>query len=333
MEERKRTSKKQSSGFSWTPWIIVLALVGLVLTIYISIRVSVSDQKLFSVGLIALFIGLLFESYRVSDSWKSVLAIFIGSYFLSLFNFLPYKHERNYLFENHIESWPFVFIFFYTMGFAIFFKDRVTTKLTEGITLIQSLSLIYWTIDFGFINYDNGFVIFLITIAYLLTGFSIVNALTNLNLSRTIRLILSIWSTIVMFAFALDNIYRVFSNPDIGSSEYLYDNLYIGLQYFFLGVSAVYIMQNYILLAGFLPSRNGNYRRELMEIKKDHIERYSEEQVFVGHSLLCIVYSVILYGLNYAYEILPRHTMIWLVFLTFPLFLRSVDIALFGRRN
>lgn len=67
-----------------------------------------------------------------------------------------------------------------------------------------------------------------------------------------------------MLAFATDNIIRVSSNPDIESS-YLSDGLYISLQYFLLGVSVLYIMQNYMLLAAFLPSKNGNYKRDLKE--------------------------------------------------------------------
>lgn len=314
------------------PIIIVVGVIGLLLTFYIGYRSSISDRKLFYVSLLALFAGLLFESFRVSDNWKKVISIFVGSYFFSLLNFLPGKREHNYIFENHIESWPYFFIFFYALAFAIFHKDKVTVKLTEGITLLLSLSLIYWTIDYGFTNYHNWFAYTLLTIAFLMTIFSIVNALTNLHLSRTTRLTLSIWSTVIIFALAVDNIFRVFDNPDI-ESTYLSDGLYIGLQFFLLGVSAVYIMQNYMLLAAFLPSKNGNYKRDLKENKKDHIDRFSDEQVLPGHSILCILYAVTFYGLNYKYQVLPRHTMIWLVFLTFPLFLRLIDLIIYGRKN
>lgn len=329
--KRKKKTRK-SAGFDLIPIVIVVGVIGLLLTLYIGYRASISDRKLFSVSLLALFAGLLFESFRVSDNWKTVLSIFIGSYFFSLLNFLPGKREHTYIFENHIESWPYIFIFFYTLGFAIFHKDRVTAKLTEGTTLLLSLSIVYWTIDYGFTNYHNWFTYTLLTISFLMTAFSIVNALTNLHLSKTTRLVLSIWSTVIMFAFAVDNIFRVFDNPDI-ESTYLSDGLYIGLQFFLLGVSAVYIMQNYILLARFLPSKNGNYRRDLKENKKDHIDRFSDEQVLTGHSILCIIYAVTFYGLNYKYQILPRHTMIWLVFFTFPLFLRLIDFIAYGRKN
>lgn len=314
------------------PIVIVIGVIGLLLTLYIGYRASISDRKLFSVSLLALFAGLLFESIRVSGSLKTVAGIFAGTYLISLTAFLPGKRELVYNFENHIEMWPYIFLFIFAIFFGIAYKDRVTAKLTEGITLLLSLSLVYWTVDYGFTNYHNWFAYTLLTISFSMTVFSIVYALTNLHLSRTIRLTLSIWSTVIMFAFAVDNIFRVFDNPDI-ESTYLSDGLYIGLQFFLLGVSAVYVMQNYMLLAAFLPSKNGNYKRDLKENKKDHIDRFSDEQVLTGHSLFLILYAVSFYGLNYKYQVLPRHTMIWLVFLTFPLFLRLIDLLTYGRKN
>lgn len=327
----RRKTKRKSAGFDLTPVVAIIGIIGLALTIYIAYRTSLSDRKLFSISLLALFGGLLFESFRVSDSWKTVIAIFVGSYFFSLLSFLPGKREHHYNFESHIQNWPYFLLFFFALAFAIFHKDKVTAKLTEGITLLLSLSFIYWTIDYGFTNYHNWFAISLLSIAFLFAAFSILNALTNLHLSKGVRLTLSIWSTIILLAFAIDNIIRVFSNPDI-ESTYISNGLYISLQYFLLGVSAVYIMQNYILLSAFLPSKNGNYRNDLRENKRDHIERYSDQQVSIGHSLLCIVYAGAVYGLNYTYQILPLHTMIWLVIVTFPLIL-FISNLVSGRKN
>jgi hypothetical protein len=328
---RKNKPRKKSAGFSLTPIILVIGGIGLLITLYIGYRASISDRRLFSVSLLALFAGLLFESIRVSNSWKTVAGIFAGSYLCSLMAFLPGKSEQVYNFENHIEMWPYFFIIFFALIFGIAYKDRVTAKLTEGVTLLLSLSLVYWTIDYGFTNYHNWLVYTLLAIALALTIFSIINALTDLHLSRTTRLTLSIWSTVILFAFAIDNIIMVFNNPDI-ESTYLYDGLYIGLQFFLLGVSAVYIMQNYMLLAAFIPSKNGNYLSDLKENNEVHIDRFSDEQVFTGHSILCILYTVAFYGLNYKYEILPRHTMIWLVLFTFPMFLRLFDVIVLGRK-
>lgn len=299
----------------------------LFLTIYIGYRALISERKLFSISLLALFSGLLFESFRITNNWKDVIYKFIGVYFFSLVCFFPGKREVVYNLENHIKFWPYFFISLFSIVTAISHKDKVTAKLTEGITLLLSLSLIYWTIDYGFINIDNLFSKSVLFIALLFSAFSIIQALTYFKLSRAVRLTLSIWSTIVLVAFSIDNIYRVYQNEDIETTKYLSEGLYIGLQYFLLGVSAIYITQNCVLLGGFLPSKNGNYKNELKETIEDHIDRYSENQVFIGNSILCILYALVIYGLNYKYQILPRHTMIWFAFLTFPLILKSIELT------
>lgn len=301
------------------PYLIIAVFIGLALTIYIGYRASMSDRKLFSISLIALFTGVLYESFRISENWKKVIGIFALTYILSMVSFLPGKYESTYNFESHIKNLPYFFIFIFALLFGIFHKDRVTAKLTERITLILSISLVYWAIDYGFINFNNWFSISLMTFGFLMSIYSILNALTKIKLSRTNRLTLSIWSSIVMFAFAIDNTIRVFNNPEIENSISLLEGLYIGIQYFLLGVSAVYIMQNFMLLAAFLPSKNGNYKKDLAENKKEHIKRFSDEQVNIEHSVFCISFTVIIYGLNYKYQIFPRHTMIWMLLFTFPI--------------
>lgn len=67
--------KKKSAGISLTPYIIIAGIIGLVLTVYILYRASVSDKTLFNISLLALFAGLLFESFRVSDNKWSVFGI------------------------------------------------------------------------------------------------------------------------------------------------------------------------------------------------------------------------------------------------------------------
>ena len=307
------------------PIMIILSILALIFTIYIGYRISSTDRKLFSISLIALFSGLIFESYRISKNWKIVIFTFVGSYILSLTSFLPGKREKEYIFENHIEFFPYAIIFLFALFTAAFNKEKTTAKVTEGITLIQSLSLIYLIIDYNLKDSENWFLKIILVIAILFSLFSIFHSLTYLKLSKTVRLTLSVWSTIIMFAFAIINIYNVYQNEEIENSKYISQGLYIVLQYFLLGVSAIYIAQNYMLLVGFLPSRNGNYKNELTENKKDHLERFSENQVNIKDSIFCILYAIIIYGLNFKYNFLPSLTMIWLVFFTFPLILNTIE--------
>lgn len=324
-------SKSKSPNFNIKTFVIIIGVIGLLFTIYLAYRASIYDKKLFSGSIIALFAGLLFESFRVSKSWKTIIFVFIAAYFFSLFSFLPGKHVDSYSFDCNLEVWPYSFIVFFAIFFAISHEDEMKVKLDEGITLLLSISLIYWIIDYSF-NYQNWFTIIFLTLVIIFTAFSIINALTKIELTRSVRLILSIWSTLIMFALAIDNIIKVFSNQDIESAIFLSQGLNIGLQYFFLGISAAYIIQNYLLLAAFLPNKSGDYIYDLKENMKVHIARYSNKQVFIGNSWFCILYAGIIFWLNYKYQVLPRNTMIWFVLLTFPLILRLIDL-INGRKN
>lgn len=219
--------------------------------------------------------------------------------------------------------WPYAFIFLYSTLFGVVYQKKVTIKLTEGITLLLSISVIYWAFDYGFMNYHNWFSISLMTMGSALTIFSVVHALTNIKLSRTNRLILSVWSTVISFAFAVDNIFRVLGNSKPRPSENLSSGLSIAIQFFLLGVSAIYIVQNFMMLAAFLPSKHGNYWKDLKRNKKDHIERYSDKQVNTKHSIFCIAFTGTVYTLNHIYQFWPRHTMVWLVLFTFPFVVKT----------
>ena len=65
-----------------TPIVAIIGALGIALTIYIGYRASLSDRKLFSISLLALFGGLLFESFRLSRNWKTVIAIFFWLLFV-----------------------------------------------------------------------------------------------------------------------------------------------------------------------------------------------------------------------------------------------------------
>jgi hypothetical protein len=304
-------STPSSKGFTYTPLILIALLISIALTIYIAYRASLSDSKLFSFSLIALFLGLLYESYRITKNWKSVLQNFIIAYLFSFVIFLPGKHEQNYVFEEHIEMWPNIIIIVFALFFVISHKEKVTAKLNEGIALLLSISFIYWSIDYSLLNYHNWFSLVLLIIGTLFSILTLFNGLTYLNLTKTNRFFLSLWSTIIMFAFAMDNITSVTKTPDIESSIYLSDSIFRGLQYFLLGTSAVYIIQNALMLLEFKE----NFKENI----KDHINRFSDEQIPISASLLCIAFSGTVYWLNYKYQLLPRYTMIWFVIMIFPL--------------
>lgn len=324
----KRTNvkpKRKSTGINLMPFFVWLSVFAITFTLFIIYKITISERKFFSISLIALLSGVLIESYRVSKNWKIVFFKFIGAYVLSFIAFILGKREVYYEIDSHIEYWFYTIVVSYIIISTIFLSEKITQKLSEGVTLLLSLSLIYWVIDYGFINIDYIIVKVLLVIGLLFAIYSIFHSLFYIPLTRTSRLVLSVWSSIVVLAFAVDNIFRVFANKNIEDSEYFTEGLYIGIQYFLLGISAIYILQNYFFLTDLLPSKNGNYKKDLIIAKKAHIKRFSDSQVSKRNSILCILYCFSFYFFNSYYDLLPRHTMIWLVIFTFPFFVNFLS--------
>lgn len=305
---------------------VIIATLIVAAVILLVWKISSTERRIFSISFIALLSGVLFESFRITDNWKTVIYIFIGASIFSLLAFIPGKRETHYVLEDHLESWPYVFLFLFALASTIWHSDKTTAKLTEGITLIQSISIIYWLFDFGITNINSMFIKVLLLIVLIFSAFSFFNALSFFVLSRTTRFILSFWSSIIMLLFAIDNVYHVYQNEEIEGSKYFSQGLYIGIQFFLLGVSTIYIIQNFIVLFGFLPGKqtffNSKYFSEIRALRNEHIERYSDEQVYILHSILCIIITGSFYFFNYKFHYLPRHTAVWLGFILFPLLLK-----------
>lgn len=305
--------------------MIIIGVFILIFLAYISYRIYNSEGRLIPISVVALISGIIYENRKITEKWSSVLYSALGSLLFSFIAFLPGKRERVYDFENHIEMWPYTFIIIFIIITIIMNEDKIIPKLTEGITLMKSVAIIYWVVDFGFVNIQNKFIIALMIIGVIFALFSAVHAFTHIELTRTNRLVLSIWSSIILVLFALDNIYRVYQNDDIENTHNLIDSVWIGIQYFLLGISSVYIVQNMLMLIRFLPGKqtffNATYYRELKELKNQHIERYSDEQIGIPKSIFCILFTSSIFYVNYRYQILPRHTAIWVVFVLFPLIL------------
>jgi hypothetical protein len=328
-EKRPKKRTPKSSRFGLNPIIIGLAVGALMLLLFICYRIYISERTLIPISIFAMIGGALFQTRRLTENWGIVLTTALLSFIISFMAFLPGKREHEYVFENHIEIWPFVFLIFYLLLIGLFAKEKVTPKLTEGITLIQSMAILYWIVDFGLLNTQSWFVMALLSIAVLVSLFSVFHAFTTLALTRTNRLTLSIWSTIIYVVFAVEHICIVFQNETIENTENVTGKILILLDYFLLGVSGVYIVQSYLMLVGFLPGKgsffNSLYFKELKELKSDHIKRYSVEQTDISHSLFCVLFTGGIFYMNYVYQIVPKNIAIWTVFVSFPFILSSYE--------
>lgn len=317
----KHNSAIQLNPISTSKIILVsLGFLMVAITFYILYRYS-AESSFFSISILTLFAGVLAESFRVGRNWLNVVGFFFLSYFASFLSFIPGKRETDYDLQSHIELWPYYFLFFYVLIFSIANRKKLTANITEGITLLLSISLIYWIIDAGFTNFYNLFIVLLWIFVGIFSFRSFRNAFTSIELTSSKRIGLSIWSSVIILCFSVDNIIRVFSNDALELISNVNQILYVGLEYFLLGISALYIVNNFLLLINFFPNKSEKYSETLKTARKNHLSRFSNQQVAPIYSLTCVAYAVSLFAINFHYQLVPRLTMIWLVIFTFPILL------------
>lgn len=319
-----RKKQNKSRGIDLTFLFIILFVCSIVFGFYLAYITSISSRKLLSYNLMPFFAGLLLQSYWLTKNWKNVGYKFFASYFFSLFIFLPFKREIDYRIENHIELWPFFFIIVYALIAITFFEEKIISKITEGVLLLQTMAFLYWLFEMGVLFNDNWFYQVVTAITILFSLIVIYQSISPKELTKLTRLTLSIWSSIIVLVLGLDNIYRAYQADRYLNSIDFLSQLNLSLQFFFLGISVVYIFQNYFMLTQFIPSKDGNYKKDLKENVKNHVERFQQTQIRQTDALTCFIYSIILYYFNYKLQVFPRNTIIWLTIISFPIFLELI---------
>lgn len=316
--------RRQNSWFSrqYTGTLILLTLlvIGFVVaTIYLIQRANVSDRKVLQLNFIALLLGLVFEYRRISEKWSTVLWTALGAYVLSFFAFAKGKGQRVYIFEDHLEIWPYYFLgAFILIAMAVQYTS-VTKKMTEGITLLLTIAINYWIIANGYWATSSIFVKSLIAINGLLSIFSIYNAFSYSNLSKGVILTLSLWSSVIALVLAIDNFLKLYKYRDIEHLPTLSDSFLVFFQFFLLGISSIYIAQNLTMVGAYLPGKK--YMETVREMNDIHLNRFSKEQVYIVDAIIVLIISLTGFILNYFFQFLPTNFMIWSTMTLTPILL------------
>ena len=317
VRQKKSWISEQSIGT-----IVFLAIFGLAIvaiTIYMGRIINSCDKKIIHLNFIAILLGLVFEYKRLTVKWSTVIWTAIASYLLSFIVLGKYKHERVYVFEQHLEMWPYFFLVIFTTIATIIEYTRATKKMTEGITLLLTISINYWLLSNNYWHTGSILIKIFIAINVFLSLFSLFNALTYYNLSKGVRLILSIWSSIITFILAIDNFLKLYPNKDIENlPSFTYSALYF-FQFFLLGISSIYIAQNISMIIAYIPTQN--YFDTFIQTNETHIKRYSKEQVHTLDSIIITCLCLILFTLNYIFKFLPVNFIIWATLTMIPLLL------------
>lgn len=300
---------------------IILALI--LLSCYLFYRIYINDKEILHLYFLPLLLGLTVEYWRISKSFSTVVFTAIGALVLSFFNFLPSKHEHGYNFDDHLAFWPFAFLGTFT--FIAMFNQfaKATKRLTEGITLLLTLSINYWILSHGYWDSECFIIKILIVVNGIFSAYSIFHSISYRKHSKASLFVLSVWSSIITLILSFDNILKVYQNKDITHMTSLSESSFAFLQFFFLGISSIYIAQNIIMISAFLPGEN--YLDTVREIADVHIERYSDEQVYLFDAVLVLIISLVAFGINYKYQYLPANFMIWMMITITPYYIMGVN--------
>lgn len=322
---KSNTIKGQNSKSKISPFTTRLLLPILLATIFLMLIGIGHYIDFLTYNFFSLLLGLLVESYFIYKDSNSILKQFFISTLVSLIIFLPFIGGGNeYNLESRLQACPYIFLISFIGGIALSKPDKVTKRQTEGTTLLQSLALIYWFVDSNHFTNTNLINILILGLIGVATFFSLINAFTKITLNEINRLILSVWSCIILISFSIDNFILLLSNSDINRQNNLLFNFKLGIQYFFVGVSSVYVMQNILMILAFFPQEKIDYVETFSNAKKMHLDRYSNLQVSQIDSFMCILFCGLVFLLNYFYQVFPTSTTIWIVIITFPLFLKLI---------
>ena len=306
--------RREKSWFSRQPtgvvFLLVLLAIGIIIaTIYLIQRANTSERKILQLNFIALLIGLVFEYRRISEKWSTVLWTALGAYILSFFAFARGRGEKKYIFEDHLEMWPYCFLLVFVLLALIVQYGNITKKITEGITLLLTIAINYWIIANNFWTDGSILVKVLIVLNGIFSLFSLFNALSYKTLIKGNRLLLSIWSSIITLVLSIDNLYKIYEYRNIEQLPTFSDSVFFFFQFFLLGVSSIYIAQNLTMVAAYLPGKR--YMETVREMNDMHVKRFSNEQVYIVDSIIITLISLIGFALNYFFQFFPINFMIW----------------------
>lgn len=324
MKDTPPPNPKKEDGHTGTKVQIIIFGLLLFCLIFFDAFAPIGNSQLIPLSLTGVIAGLTYENFRLNKKWIDFLLMLVGSLILGFFFSMFPSKSHSYNFVKHMQAWPYMFILFFIIFSVAFHKTKLIPWLSEKITLIQSIAFIYWVATHHFFIGRNPVLIFLTTIGTGLCIFSFIHAFTYYHLSDKARLLLSVWSSMVMMLFAVNNIYGVYTSDAIESLSDFWEKVYEWFAYFLLGISSIYMSMNLLMLAGFLPAKgeffNKAYFRRVKRVKKQHMNRYSGQQTKKAHSIFWLVFAGTIFTANYCLDYLPAHTAIWMVFVSTVMF-------------
>lgn len=318
-------SRETKDEFSRLQNILLLGgcLLALIPLSYLSYHIYTLKVRFIPVYLLVMLAGLISEYVQIRPV-KVVLSSIVISFFISLIVFLPGDFNDSAGFSKSVQGWPGIFFGALILTMLIRHQDRFVLKVNECLIMLQSLAIIYWMLDIGPVIFTQGVYMAVAAGVATLVISSLYQAFSYKAVPPLQKLLLSVWSAIVFLYFGVNNASQLISTTDLNPSLSFFPLIFITAQYFMLGISSVYMAKSLTMISGFLKGKKESaksYEERVRALTLMHISRVEDVQIKRGQSLTLILFSSLLFGVNYFLQLLPPGFVVWLVFITYPLVL------------
>ena len=295
-------------------------LLALIPLYFMGTDIYSSPGHIVPVYLLVMLCGVMSEYTRTS-SFRMIFATILIAFFISLLSFLR-NYSNGHFSPDSLKAWPYFFYAAIIFAMIVRHEKGFILKVNEGLVFLQSMAVAYWVIAENEISFNSTPEIIIISAVVLLLAFTAYQAFSYKVHSYGQRLLMSIFSAIIFLFFGLTNASQLINGTDIDTTTLAPSLIFITLQYFMLGVSSVYIAKSLVMVVGFFPGKNEpseSYRERVTELVKMHLERVDTIQINKGYALTTALFTLLIFGVNYFFGLLPPTFVIWCVFVSYPL--------------
>lgn len=269
---------------------------------------SVGSQALAAVAM-----GLVFELLWLTGSAPQVAWMSLAALGLSFLGFLPWKRETQYSYQAHLDAWPLYFTGSLLLVMLAFHRKQLIARIGEGSTLLHSIVFFYWMLDLS--SRRQGLSLFLVILAAVALLFAVIHAWSPLPLSSRARLGLSLWSSAVMLALAIQaGFHAVAHAPAAGARAFL--------ECFLLGTAAGYMTTNATMLLGYLPGDgtffNRIYFQNVRALNQEHLTRFSAQQTTPSQATAVTAGVGAFLAIHWFLRPFPTAVALWLILTLVP---------------
>lgn len=310
-------------------WETIPFYLGVLILLAISIRVYFSGYTNFYYPILPICFGIILQSFKYNISIKEnfenfkvciIFTAYVTAPFLGLILFSLVKIElQDFLniLDLYSVFFPIVLFVVYILILVNSTKKNDVVKFSEGLTFLKSMSLVYYAVEMNVFIYSGFLPNILIAISVFIIFLSTISAFTYIKITNNLKVILSVWSTLILLLFTYNHISSLFS---AFSSNQL--NPLLVMDFFTLGTSTVYIAHNIDALLYYYPSNTEFFSKyhfkQIEKANRKQMERYKDEQVRIIDSFICLIIASTLYSLNYILKIFSPLSAIWISLLLIP---------------